>query len=256
MIYSTEKTLQIIQKKIDLDGSVYFTRYGDGDIIHMSGTDLNGKKIDKNRADGGNGTKYTPQLEKDLQTTFKIEAPNYLKAVSLFWKSEPGMSKGLFEAFPYKDKLERKIRAFTARTDWLNPVVFHYLITFRPDLFDPFCDKYIKPLNKLYIGCVNPKSLEPIFGKSHSWIETIETNAVQQTDWIWEQTQKAIEKHKPDLIIPSCGQASRAITGRLWKAKYEGSVIDFGSLVDVFGGRASRTWIKLKGDEILKRYGH
>lgn len=254
MIHSTGKTLEIIKSAIEEYGNVYFTRYGDGDIIQMSGTDLNGQPI-HGISFGNNKTIHTPQLEKDLITAFKITAPNYLKGVSLNWENEPGMAKGLFESFNEKKTLYNKISKFTTEKDFLNPIVFHYLITFLPEVFDKFCEDYIKPIKKLYVGCVPAKNLECIFGNVDYHILTVPENAVAQTKWIWEETKRVVEKYKPDLVIPSCGQTSRVITGKLWNNGYNGSVIDFGSLVDVFEDRPSRTWIRMKGAEIKARYG-
>lgn len=255
LVKTCVETLEAIKATNEKHGNVYFTRFGDGDLIMLSGSDLNDRVIDPERKFGGNRTRFFPYLQECLRKTFDIEAPNYLKAVSMHWKTEPGMMD-LLDNFRYAKTLHNKVSQVTDQRDFYNPVTFQYLIACRQDLFDEFCDEYIKPKKTLFIGSANPKNIECIYGKIDHWIETIPQTAVDTIDETFKKVEQTIIKHKPEVVMPCCGQLGRAIHSKIWDMGYNGNVLDLGSVVDIFENRPSRSWIRKIGEKVRENYGH
>ena len=69
-IKSTEETLFDICRKMDNGERVVYTRFGDNDIMMMSGTDLKGNPLG-DKAYGGNRTVYNSHLSTMLRETFR-----------------------------------------------------------------------------------------------------------------------------------------------------------------------------------------
>lgn len=251
-IYNTTESLKKIIDQMELHDRVFFTRYGDNDIMMMSGTDPYGQPLGKKRY-GGNRTLWTPALQEELLYSFKINDPRYLKGVSGAWAKEAGMRKGVFESFGYKHRLEQMISMFTGEETFLIPILFHYLITFRIDLFEFFINKFIKGKKILFIGSVEPKYLKPIIGDVAYHVKTPQTGAYESIDKWWGGVEDVIDD--VDVVLPNCGQASRVIQGRLWKMKKNVHSIDLGSIFDPLAMRNSRTCWKLEGWRLRRHYG-
>lgn len=250
-ILSTTESLIRIIDTISLYERVFFTRYGDNDIMMMSGTDLYGKKLGNKRY-GGNRTLWTPELQKEMQESFTIKDPRFLKGVSASWDKEPGMRDGLFANFNYKGKLETKIAQFTDEQEFLIPILFHYLITFKPELFDLFINKYVRHHKILFIGSVKKETAEKVLGKV-DYVKTPAHGAYETIDKWWVNVLKALEK-EPKVIIPCCGQASRIIQKRLWEMDLNVWSFDLGSMFDPIEDNNSRTCWRMMGARIKQRY--
>jgi len=252
VILNTSKSLTLLVDAMIMSKTVYFTRFGDNDIMMMSGTDLYNKPLGS-KAFGGNRTIWSEKLQKELISSFKIEDPLYLRGVSGGWDKEPGMSDGLFASFGYKQRLIGKISQHTASTTFLIPVLFHYLFTFKPKLFDNFVDKFIRPRTKLFIGSVKKETAEAVIGKIDYYVETPPNAAYDTIDQWWPKVEAALKK-SPEVIIPCCGQASRVIQGRMWNKGVEAWSIDMGSIFDPIEGNNSRTCWRIVGATVKARY--
>ena len=255
-ILNTTNSLKSITDILDRGENVYFSRYGDNDIMMMSGTRLDNSPLGSEQAFGGNKTIFSIELQRELIEAFQINNPNYLIGVSCTWEKEIGMDKGCFEPFPYKNQLEQKINLFTNKEEFLIPILFHYLICFKPQIFDLFVEKYIKTRNVLFVGSSDKEHVEKLIGHINHYVETPKTTAYNQIENIWSEILIVL-KNNPgiNMIIPTSGQCSRVLTKRLWN--YKGlniSVIDMGSLFDGLSTTPTRTWIKLKGHLLRERY--
>jgi hypothetical protein len=243
-----------LMKRLDTEKKVFFSRFGDNDIMMMSGTDMNNNPLG-DREYGGNKTVYSPELSNHLKKSFQIKDPNYLLGVSLSWDDEPGMDDGVFRNFNYKGGLANKIKSLGREEDFLLPVLFHYLICFNPELFEMFVDRYIKGKRILYIGAIPKQKAEKILGPIAHYVKTPEKTAYNELESFWVDIHKIVTENDVDIVIPSCGQCSRVIQGRLWEIDKDFHSIDMGSLFDVFEDRFTRTWIKKVGNRVRRRYG-
>lgn len=249
---TVEKSLALLTQRMQKSDRVFFTRFGDGDLFQITGTDSQNRPLGT-RSIGGNRTVFSKELQADLKKAILIQDKDYLIALSVYWETEPGMIDGLFKSFPYKRELDKKARQFVTSDKILIPVLFHYLITFAPEVFDMFIETFIKGHNIVFVGSNKKSAVEKVLGKVHTYIKTPEQNAFSDIEKFYPKIEKAI-KNGCDVVIPTCGQASRAINGRLWMSGARVHSIDMGSLFDAVQGKPSRTWIKLKGKEIYNRY--
>jgi len=229
-------------------GSTYFTRYGDNDLMMITGRNSSGGQINRGKAYGGNKTVYSEKLSVELKTAFTIKDEGYLKGVSGLWQKEPGMRNGCFAPFPYSGKLIDMIASVTSEQEFLSPVLFQYLFCFQSFIFEQFLE-YIKG-DVLFVGSVPKSHVEKILKTKVKYVTTPRTGAYKKIKTIWN----GVEKNSADIIIPACGQCSRVLAGRLWNSGYNGHVIDMGSIFDVFL-MPTRTWLKLEGAKIRARYG-
>jgi hypothetical protein len=248
-IKSTEETLFDMCRRLDSGQRIVYTRFGDNDIIMMSGTDLKGNPLG-DRTFGGNKTSYSPELSMKLQNTF---SQDFMIGLSGDYPVEPGMRDGLFMPFAYKQELVDKVMNLTPRSEFYSPILFQYLMCFNFEAFQMFLDKHIKGKKVLYIGSTKKAYVETILGTKVDVIQTPEKGAFSQYDEIANKCDKVA--HTYDIIIPSCGQTSRALTFFLSGVNEYAHIIDMGSIFDIFNSEATRTWIRLMGNTIRSRYG-
>lgn len=250
-VLGVSDSLKLITQSMDSTDSVFFTRFGDNDVMQMSGSDQSGKSL-LGRKMGGNRTIWSPELQKEITDSFNIDSKHYFVGLSGDYPKEEGMKKGLFEPFQYKQALINKVYRLTNRREFLNPVLFHYLITFKPSIFDGFCKNYLKPAKTMFIGSVQKKTAEKILGPIDYYIESPRSNAYSNMGMIWHQVVENL--HDVDLVIPNCGQATRAIQHRIWEHNRNVWSLDLGSIFDPLEGRNSRTCWRMAGNRILERY--
>ncbi len=250
-IHDTTASLNAITTALDR-GQCFYTRYGDNDIMQMSGKHLNGNALGDNPM-GGNQTVFSPELQAEIKDSFLIRDSRFLKGVSCSWPREPGMRDGCFLPFPYNRKLQIMIDRLTDEKEFLSPILFHYLFCFRPDLFHNFVNNYLKPKNLLYIGSNIPEHVKPIIGVTEYVFTPAKTAYAEIDEW-WVPVENYVNRNPQCTVIPTVGQCSRVVAGRLWKMGFEGNCIDMGSLFDVFIDPPTRTWLKIMSPEIRKRY--
>lgn len=250
-VYNTPRSLTFIDRAMKGSDRVFFTRFGDNDIMQLTGTDLKNKPLMKPM--GGNRTTWSKQLQKEMLHSFLINDPDFLKGLSGSYRKEPGMRAGLFAPFPYNKALEVKVKSVTNEQRFLNPVLFHYLICFKPHIFERFVKDNIRGRKILFIGSVDSEVAERVLGKIDCFVRTPTTDAYTKIN-LWYPYLEKVLKEKPEVIIPTCGQATRVIQGRMWNAGVRAHSIDMGSLFDALAGNPTRTWIKMMGAEIQQRY--
>lgn len=254
--YNSQQSLQIITEAMERGPRAFFTRYGDNDLMMLSGTNMNGvpltEKADKTY--GGNKTRFSQALMKDIRESFLIEDPDYLLAASCTWDIEPGMEPGVFAPFKYNRKLAIKLSELTDQREFLLPVVFHYLCLFNIPVFKKWVNKYIRPKRVLYIGSVPQRYVEMMLGPIQGHVRTPKRTAYELRDSWMPRAMDEATSGKYDVVIPSIGQCTRVIQGKLWKQGAEIHSLDMGSMFDALCDRGTRTWIREKGWVVRKNY--
>ena len=190
-----------------------------------------------------------------MQESFKIMDEDYLKGASTRWDKEPGMVDGFHAPFKHSPILINALRGMSNERHFLLPVLFQYIIITRPKIFDNFVENYIKPYEKLFIGCVDPKKAEKIIGKIEHYVNVPSKNAYGSINSWYPQVQKIIDTKNIKVVIPNAGQATRVIQKRLWATGKDLWSFDMGSIFDAWETNLPRTWLRMKAHEIVKRYG-
>lgn len=249
-VLNTSDSLNSLAGRLKESDRVFFSRYGDNDVMMMTGQRLNGQPLD-DRPCGGNGTVYSPELQKELAEGFLIKDPNFLKGLCLSYELEPGMKDGVFAPFRYNDRLQMMVESLTDEKLFLSNVLFLYLIMFKREVFEDFLDTYIRPYPKLYIGGVDKRHVQKVIGPCE-YVQTPMKNAYSAIDQWFPQVEEKVQGVK--VVIPSCGQSSRVVNKRLYEMGLNIWSIDFGSLFDAVAGLGTRTWIREEGHILNQIY--
>jgi len=253
-ILKTKESLQIISDTIDKGKGCFFTRFGDNDVMMMSGTDTNGNPLAEKKY-GGNKTKWSPSLQKELRESFSINDDIFLKGLSGAYETEEGMYDGVFKSFGYSEALLSKARCFTEQKEFLNPVMFQYLVTFHPNVIKEFVNKHIKGKNILFISGTPVEWGEYILGEIKYYVKSPSKTAYDKIDEWYRGVEEIISERNVDVVIPNCGQCSRVIQKRLYKGGYRGISIDMGSVFDCWGNfPITRTWIRKEGHKVRSNF--
>ena len=198
IIHNSKQSLSILKQKLDSSKRVFFTRFGDNDLMMMSNQNAHGNPLG-NRPYGGNQTVWSENLQKDLIKAFQIKSDNYLKGLSVTWDNEPGMRQGCFAPFGYNRRLESMASKYTDERTFLLPVLFHYLFCFKPDVFNQFVKDYIKGRKVMYIGSTSKRDAEKIIGPIHTYISTPPKGAYIRMNDIWNNVRRLVD----DVASPS-----------------------------------------------------
>jgi len=252
-ILNTTDSLKVVKDNFDNHDRVFFTRFGDCDIIMLSGTDLKGDVLTQAKAWGGNRTIWSKDIQRELKESFTIDHPQYMQGLSCSWETEEGMKNGLFANFKYKERLEQKALQYNKKDVYLSPVLFHYLMCFKNKVFNDFVDQYISGKKILYIGSTPVNHAEKIVGPIAHSVVTPPTNAYYNINEWWTEVEKILKNEDIDVVIPSAGQSSRVISKRIFKMGTKVHSLDLGSIFDIFK-KPTRTWLKMKGEELQKIY--
>lgn len=260
-IKTAVETVETLSEKMKTKDKVFFTRFGDNDIYQMVGCGPDALKL-RNRPIGNNGTHYTQEQSDAIKMSFDIKHDDYMKAVTHLWPVEEGMHGTVFDRRPKKELhklLSNYIKHLTDEREFYNPVPFHYLSIFRPEIMLELLNELIRPVkNKLYIGWINPWTtlptnitLEDVFGEFCAWCPVAQQDSFNMAS---QQTIEEIlrESEQADVIISAAGQLSRALSGLLWTYGINTHYIDFGSIVDGLAGFRTRNWNIKYGKTVIK----
>jgi len=233
------ESIEYLQSMMDRYKKVYYVRYGEGEIRMM-----NGKGDSHHRA--------SPQLKRELRESFLIKDDGYIKSASLGYPLEEGMRGNVFRVRDVRcNFLQNLARKYTAERSFYNPVLFHYLAAFKPDVLLRFIDKHIRPKTKMFIGSNDKSAMELLYGKIDYYIQIPEIDAYYSINEWWPDVGANARKCK--VVLPSVGIASAVVQKRLWELDIKTHCIDIGSINDAIEGKESRGWIKRTGVEKLKR---
>ena len=75
---TTSETYQTLCTLLDKNSKVYFSRFGDGDVVLMWGQDQRSHR-------------HSPELQQELLESFNIKHPQYLKGLGANQINEPGL---------------------------------------------------------------------------------------------------------------------------------------------------------------------
>lgn len=253
-IWNTKQSLILLTERLTNSDKVYYTRWGDNDILNATGKDAQGRPLSNKKGMGGNQTVHTPELKEDLRKSFSIDHEDYCKAVSGAYQYETYMRDGVFAPFKSKAVLEKYIMAMTKQRSFYNPIMPHYFFCFYPVMLKNFLDEYIRPFPKLFISHLKPEQLHGIIGDVDRYIQTPQKNSYSEVDRIWLEVQQVMDSEKIKVVIPNTGQLSRILAGRMWEADYKCHCIDMGSLFDAMAGEGSRTWVREEGFKAAQKY--
>lgn len=234
---SSFQSFATLKDKLDKYKKLYYTRFGDGEIVAMMGKDQRNYLTSSG-------------LVKELRESFTIVHPQYLIALSINLPYEKKMAPGIFAPYRKNDQL----LAFLEQNNLLfheeyeSQVLFHYLSVFHSKLMFDFFEKYVRPKTKMFIGCTPKDVAEKLYGKIDYYVNIPSRNAYNSIDSWWPTIENNVSR--VELVIPSAGAASNVISKRLWKLGAEVHLLDIGSIVDAVEGKKSRTWIRLKGHKI------
>ena len=240
-VLTTSDTMVAVAEKLQTGTRFQFTRFGDGDFFLMNG----GKDRSHKNSD---------ELAKEEQESVQICDPNYLKALSLVYPTEPGMEIGVFAPHRCTKEIWVIAEKFLPGGEDLfyNPVAFAYWLTFRTALFKDFLDTFIVPLKKIFIGCEAPEVQQLLFGNVHASFPVPRKNAYYTLEDWWDRAVDVIMGEDIELIVFCAGSATRALQKRLYHMQgCKATSIDFGSVVEPFSDTWIHTWVKRKGDEIV-----
>lgn len=228
-----------LKEQLDNHKKLYFTRFGDGEIIIMMG------KYHREH-------NLSPELIQEQRESFIINNPQYLIALSINLPYEKGMSKGMFAPYKKNDLYEEFLikELNPKQTLYESQIMFHYLSVFKPRLIFSFFEEYIRPKKKMFIGCTPQFTAEKLYGPIDYYIPITPQNAYDSIKEWWPKIIANIDH--VDLLIPSAGVATNVINKRLWQLDKEVHSLDIGSIVDAVDYTVSRTWIRLKGHRIQK----
>jgi len=240
VVASVEETLNHLHAMFSSNKKTFFTRFGDGpfEIIH---------------GNNDSSHQFSEELKTEMKMALSINDRRYIKAASLGYPEEPGMKKRVFvegsTSGKWPDRYIKTALKYSPDKFYHNPIVFHYLSVFKPDLFKNFVNKHIKPKTKMFIGACDKKNLELFYGPIDHVIKTPEKNAYYSLDWeyILEMTKRV------NMVLLACGIAAKAISQRLWRKEINVQLIDLGGVNNILENRNKPAWIKVIGLETLRK---
>jgi hypothetical protein len=224
--------------RLETSNKVYFTRFGDGEIIAMMG------KHHRNY-------RSSHAFVRELRESFVIDDPSYLIALSVNMPLESGMTRGVFSPYRQNDNLASFIEnenLVSGDGIYESQIMFHYVAVFYPRLMFDFFEKHVRPRRKLFVGCTPQRVAEKLYGPIDIYIPTPARHAFDSIGRWWNEVERG--SAEVELVIPSVGAASNVISKRLWHLDRPLHVLDIGSIIDAVEGRRSRTWIKHVGHRI------
>lgn len=237
---SVIETYKYLSDKLDNNSKLYYTRFGDGEILSMMGKEHRNYKS-------------SPELSKELIESFTINDPLYLKALSINYPIEKMMQAGVFVPYSFNNELIDYLENnnYVKNDGWHeNPIMFHYLAAFKPKLIYDLFEKHIRSSKKVFIGCTPKKTAERLYGKIDFYVTIPPKHAYNSINEWWPKVMDCIDK--VTLVIPSAGAATNVISKRLWKLNKNIHLLDIGSLIDAVEGNNTRTWIRLVGHKTQK----
>jgi hypothetical protein len=234
------QTLDTLKAAMAAHQRVFFTRFGDGEIYVMEG---------KGTAD----QLAVSDLTEEMRNAWAIRHQHFYKGVSVNYPKDRGMIDGVLAPFPQNEALEKILLTQMGEKPgsvYENPVVFHYLTLFRPELMVHFLEQFVRPRAKMFIGSVEKELVELVFGPIDYYVQTPAKNAYHTIDDWYPQVVAHLPKVA--LVLPTAGAASKALQARLWHSGAQVHSLDIGSLVDAVQQQGTRRWIRLLGHRSRK----
>lgn len=221
-VKTTAETYYTLMGRLRANEPFVYTRYGDGELEIMLGG-------------AGGGQLPNEALAKETWELFHLHSARNLLGLARH-DDEPGMTKGLFEA--WKDP---KYKFSELPQVFENAVPLHYLAVFKPHLLAHLFQE-IAPRPKLYVGALEDPALKELLGE-YTHVRVPEYNAYDTIDEWYAVIEQLVPAYP--LVLFAAGPAKCAAALRLLKSGAPVQAIDLGSVVDLLLGVQSRTWIKM-----------
>jgi len=239
-VKTTLETLSSLEKKLGNSNKLYYNRFGDGDVFIMMGRHI------RNQIN-------STELNREMVESFNITDPLYLRGLAVNYKKEKYMSDGLFAPhstdITMLNWMTQKFNNFSEQ-NFESAISLHYISIFHPDKMIKFLNEYIRPKKKMFVGSVPKYQMEKLVGKIDYYVEVPPKNAYDTIENWYPKILENIDDVQ--LFLPTCGMATRILNKRLWYLNKNIQSIDLGSIVDAVDSRQTRTWIRMKGNEIQK----
>lgn len=220
------------------NSKVYYSRFGDGDFYIMNGRR---EKMHK----------HSTELQKELTEAFLIKDSLYVRGAMVNSPTEKGMRNGVFASPPTNSLIVNWLtenQKIPADTVFHNSIMFHYLSVFKQDKMMSFLEEFIRPRQKMFIGCVPKESIEKLVGPIKYYVQVPSSDAYYTiNDW-WPKILENIDD--VSLCLPAAGMAGRVIQKRLWNLEKNIHSLDLGSVVDAACNLKTRTWIAQEGNKV------
>ena len=225
-----QDTLNYLYEKLDSEGKVYYSRFGDGDFEIMKG------KREMMH-------KYSPEWAEELREAFGILDDNYIRWTMF---NEPTYNgRELVHQSPdnFKDLfgfIQNNYKNFNDFTLYSH-VLLTYIFIHEQDIFLDFMNNFIRPKRKLFIGSIKKSSIQRLVGEVHYHVETPSRDAYYNIDEWWPKVLECIDD--VDLVLPAAGMAGRVVQKRLWKLNKNVHSIELGSMGDTVDNLNTRSWM-------------
>lgn len=245
-IQSPAVTLSVCRDLICNEVKGAYLRFGDGDVLLMSGQNDSLQTADR-------------RLAMEMQEAFNLSGPGIMKCLAIhsrrfgLW---PGMAPGVHEVDDVQAcKLLARCHRYFIGTPIYSPVALAYAVVFDQPLALSFL-RFLKDRAPfLFIGNQNvpDEVLSRLFGSSTERISTPSKNSYAEIDRIESDARRALDARKDrfSVIIVAMGCSGRALAKRIYMGGYNAFLFDFGSLLDAFCGWKTRTWIKKAPDDLF-----
>ena len=195
-----EESLRALQANLRASRKVVYVRFGDNDLFHMVGKDGRGRYL--RRPIGRNKTAFSETLQSDLLQAIRVKHPFYMRAVGARWRVEPLMQGTFFAGNRVPKCLPRYIKKVLPRDrQFFHPVLFSYLACLEPEKWRSFCEEFLHPKRKIFVGSLDPDKLTPL-GKFDGWVRTPYQNAPRYT----AEAKKLLadQVRQGDMVILGC----------------------------------------------------
>ena len=228
-----QETLLELYKRMTSGKPFTYLRFGDADLHFID--DINcrlNKRHDPN-----------PNMSKELESSFKVEDPDYLLGGVV--------NAGIFKK--KESKLHEISQKFHSGRTYYSAVCFHTMYCDGPEPSEDCATKhkfvdYVKDCfwdrKVLFIGgksvAGNPL-VQKVFNVAHT-IEFSDRNAYSMLDAKQKEIERCVDDY--DILVVALGQATRCLGWRLWDAGIRTQYFDVGSTVDALSERHLRSWIK------------
>lgn len=239
---SSGDTLGAIERHIRSKKKGAYLRFGDGEIYIL-----------RNKGKSRNQS-YSKQLADELEQAINLNDSGVFKSLAINstkYGSESGMGPGIHERPDQEaERILLNSYEFFIGSKVYCPVALHHQLITNPYYSVRFMC-LLREHKPIFIGSENnDQNIISDLLDSKLFIKASHVNNYASVDDIESKVLLEIERNSLDyeVIVFSCGVSAKALINRLYR-RVERPVFlfDLGSVVDLFHGRTSWTWVKKSG---------
>lgn len=232
MVATVNETANKIKDRMLEEKPVCYVRYGDGDLLLMSGEER--ESFHKN----------SPELQESLIKAFSHKEEGYLVSSVAGMTNEGRMRPGLFARHEWDDKIRDVVEKYRPDEVLDNAIALSYKSVFEVNWFVDFLIKCIHGKKVLFVGGENlcNSALLKNTLNVNTFVSLPMSDAFYALNDKFEEIKRLSQEH--DILICAAGMATRVLAHRLWERKVRIDFIDIGSIADALAGIETRTWIR------------